>query len=206
MILSSWLPPLLWMALIFALSSDAGSGQHTRSVLGPLLAALLPWATDLQIEAVHFLLRKTAHAVVYAVLALLWFRALRIGVRSRWSAAGLAFAVALAWAGLDEARQALVPSRTGAVGDVLIDGTGAGLAALASGMGYRIALWRAARLLLLIAALVGSLVLVVDRLVGAPSGVLWIAVPAAAVALAGLRWWWAGHPRTGESASDAPTE
>jgi VanZ family protein len=186
------------MALILVLASDAGSGQHTRSVLGPLLAALLPWATALQVDAVHFLIRKTAHAAVYAVLALLWYRAFRTSGRSRPAAAGLAFAVALAWAGLDEARQALVPSRTGAVGDVLIDGTGAGLAALASAMGHRLALWRAAHLLLLATVLAGALALTLDHVVGAASGVLWVTVPAAAVALAGLRRW-AAH-----SASEAP--
>jgi VanZ family protein len=180
---SSWLPPVLWMALLLALSSDAGSAEHTAGLLRPLLAALAPWATPPQVEAVHFLLRKGAHVGAYAVLAALWFRSFRLAGRSRRASAAVAFVLAVVWGALDEARQSTVPSRTGAAGDVLIDGAGAALAALAGALGLWSALRAATLGLLLVAALGGALAVVADLLVGASPGALWLTVPAAALTL-----------------------
>src|SRR5262245_45282128 len=68
-----WLPPLAWMALIWGLSTDAGSAEHTSRFLLPLLKWLLPWASPGQIELAHGLVRKCGHVAEYAVLAALWF-------------------------------------------------------------------------------------------------------------------------------------
>ncbi len=126
-----WLPPLLWMALIWGLSSDVGSAAQTSRFFVPLLTWLLPWATPAQIALAHGLVRKLGHLVEYAILAALWFRALRGERRlalpiSAW----IALATSVAWAILDELHQSTVASRTASATDVLLDAAGATLAAL----------------------------------------------------------------------------
>lgn len=185
---ASWIPPLAWMAVILVLSSDAASSQQTGAVLGPLVRWLVPWASPWQVDAVHMVVRKTAHVTVYAVLAGLWFRFLFRG--RGWSRGGsvlVVLLIALAWASLDELHQSFTPSRTGAVGDVVIDGVGAALAVVGGATGWRRALERATDVLLLVAALGGALVIAVDAAAGVPARAFWITGPAAAVILA-LRW------------------
>jgi VanZ family protein len=78
------------------------------------------------------LLRKTAHFVVYALLALSFLRAI---CRGRAVLSPKPFAVALLgsvlYAASDEVHQAFVPGRVGMWEDVLLDGAAA-LAALAA--------------------------------------------------------------------------
>ena len=110
--LDLWVPPIALMALIFYLSaqSDLSSG------LG---------AWDL-------VLRKIAHATEYAALFLLWWRAFREaggGVR----AIAAAWLVTVGYAATDEWHQTFVSGRNGAPLDVLIDATGATVAAVWAG-------------------------------------------------------------------------
>ena len=127
-----WLPPLVWMALIWGFSTDAASAAHTSRFIVPLLTWLAPWATPAQIELAHGLLRKLGHVVEYAILAGLWFRTFRGERRlAPWPSAWAALAVSVVWAGLDELHQSTVPSRTASAGDVMIDAIGALLAVLA---------------------------------------------------------------------------
>jgi VanZ family protein len=96
-----------------------------------LLAWVAPWLAPADVVGLHGALRKTAHVVEYAILALLWHRALaRDTALSPALTAAAAFALCAAWAALDEAHQHFVPSRTGSPYDVAIDMAGA-LAALA---------------------------------------------------------------------------
>jgi VanZ family protein len=105
---STWLPPLAWMLLIYALSSQHGGGH---------------------LPAAEVALRKLAHVAEYLVLTLLLVRALR---RSGVAAAvPLACAAALVYAATDEWHQSFVPARTATPRDVAIDGIGIALAALA---------------------------------------------------------------------------
>ena len=91
-----WLPVVAWATLIFVLSSipDLGTG-------------LGGW--DLA-------LRKTAHALEYAILGALLVRALRMN--------RLSFALGLAYAVSDEIHQTFVPGRAGSPVDVAIDAVG----------------------------------------------------------------------------------
>lgn len=100
-----WLPPLLWAALIFVLSSI------------PSLESGLPKPWD-------FALRKIGHVIEYAILTVLLARALRAhGAPLRralvWSAL-----LAVVYAAGDEYHQTFVAGREGALRDVLIDGVG----------------------------------------------------------------------------------
>ena len=102
-----WLPPLALMALIFALSSVPSDD---------------PDRTWLQL-----LLRKMLHFSEYALLAGLWWRALRTRLDAR-AALLAAFSIAAAYAVTDELHQTLVDGRVGTPTDVLIDVAGAATA------------------------------------------------------------------------------
>jgi VanZ family protein len=126
------LPPLVWMALIWGLSTDVGSADNTSGVVVWIATALFPQATPAQIELAHGLIRKLGHLTEYAVLAALWFRALHTGRRLQSTPSALAaLAISAAWAIADELHQTLVPSRTASPLDVLLDTTGATLSLLA---------------------------------------------------------------------------
>jgi len=126
-----WLPPLLWMAAMFGFSTDAFSADNTGSRLHWLLHLLYPAITDAQYEAVHFLVRKTAHFTEYAFLTLLWWRAWRADSPQRWRTAWAwrSFLIIAVWALLDEWHQTFTPSRTGTIYDSFLDMSG-GLAML----------------------------------------------------------------------------
>jgi VanZ family protein len=172
------------MGLIVGLSTDVGSGEHTGRLLRPLLRWLLPGASPLQIEAFHGLARKAAHGTEYGILALLWFRALARG--PGWPpgrAAGAALAVALGWALVDEAHQAVVLSRTASLGDVALDVFGAAAVTAVARWGWRCAVDVATGALLWAAAIGGALTTALELWVGLPAGLLWISAPAAVAAL-----------------------
>lgn len=149
--LSFWLPPIAWMAMILWFSSDSWSAEHTRAILWPLLEWLWPHGSPRVMSQIHGGIRKLAHLMVYAVLALLWFRALSqasraprsagprpggatVGVSSNrvpaLPAAWVALAISAAWAAVDELHQSTVASRVGSLPDVMVDLAGAGIAIL----------------------------------------------------------------------------
>ena len=99
-----FVPPLLLMAVIFALSAqpDLGTGLGT-------------WDT---------ILRKGAHMAEFGLLWLLWWRA--FGYRY----APVAVAITLAYAASDELHQTFVEGRHGSPVDWLIDATGVAIAYL----------------------------------------------------------------------------
>lgn len=102
-LLALWAPPLALMGVIFALSAqpDLSSGLGTLDTI----------------------LRKIAHMAEYGLLTFLLWRPLREHLGGR-TAIGVAFAVALAYAGSDEWHQSHVEGRHGTPVDVLIDAVG----------------------------------------------------------------------------------
>jgi VanZ family protein len=124
-------PLVLWMALIFFLSTGSFSASNTGLVLQPLLRWLFPHISDERVLFVHFLIRKCAHFSGYFVLGLLAARPFITSEQTRlhrhWFAAALL--LVCLYALTDEYHQSFVPSRTGSIYDSLIDMTG-GLTAL----------------------------------------------------------------------------
>ena len=126
-----FLAPLCWTGLIMYLGGGQWSGEETSAWLVPMLRGLLPGVSPDFLNAVHFLIRKTAHLSEYAVLAILWRRATGV----TW----IALALSILTASLDEFRQLFTPGREGSLYDVLLDGTGAAAAlALVSALRSRL--------------------------------------------------------------------
>lgn len=101
--LSLWSPPLVLMAVIFALSAqpDLSSGLGTADLI----------------------LRKIAHMAEYGLLVFLWWRALRTVIAGR-AAVAAALAIGVLYAASDEYHQSFVEGRHGTPVDVLIDTVG----------------------------------------------------------------------------------
>jgi VanZ family protein len=182
-------PPIIWMALIFWFSSGYWNADQTGAVAMPLFSWLLPWATAADLEFVHGLMRKIAHVTEYAILAILWQRALTrgTGLGAR-SIAGIAFAISAAWAGVDEWHQSTVATRTGSRVDVVIDASGAVIGLLMLARDWRTTVDRTTTVVLWIGALGGVAVLLVDGLTGAESRAALITTPLALLALVLRRW------------------
>jgi VanZ family protein len=114
------------MAAISLGSTEALAAAETTRFIGPVLHWLFPDATPATLEILHGAIRKFGHVVEFAILALLWYRALawaEPGWRPRVALA--AFGLAALFAVLDEAHQAFEPSRTGSPIDVGWDSLGA---------------------------------------------------------------------------------
>ncbi len=81
------------------------------------------------LQAMHHLIRKTAHAVEYAILGVLIWRVVnsigRLGALSGWRRFRLALLFAAFYAATDETHQKFVPTREPQVRDVLLDTCGA---------------------------------------------------------------------------------
>ena len=179
-----FVPPVVWMGVIFWLSTGGFSVEETGGWILPLLKALLPWATLPQLEFIHWLGRKMAHVTEYAILAWLWHRALSRPGRGPRSLA--AFALTVAYAITDELHQGWTGSRGASALDVVLDAGGGAAALLLTAWGWRRAAEGLTGALLWFAAAGGSLLLLLYLGVGAPVHWLVVSVPLAWLAL----WAW----------------
>jgi VanZ family protein len=132
-VLKAWIAAILWLILIAIESSAMLSAQNTSRFLYPLLHFLFGMDWD-HFEIWHFFIRKSGHVVGYGMLSFLLFRAWRATLPTmsdvKWTQRWATIAVlgtALV-ASLDEWHQSFIPSRTGAVRDVVLD-TCAGIGA-----------------------------------------------------------------------------
>lgn len=123
-------PMLVWMGLIFALSTEFGSASHTAGLLYRLLQRFFPdWlaqATPEELFEWHYWIRKGAHFTEYLILTLLAYRAFRYGeVWRHWRALGFSGSFSILYAFTDEFHQVFVASRGPSLRDVGIDALGA---------------------------------------------------------------------------------
>src|SRR6266540_2653298 len=131
-LLRTWFTVAFWMGLIFFLSTDELSDQRTSRIIGPLLRWLDPGISDAVVRKIQYAVRKCGHLGEYAILAILFHRALDPATinptrRWTWSQTGWALLLTALYACTDEFHQAFVPSRQATVWDVLIDTVGGGL-------------------------------------------------------------------------------
>jgi VanZ family protein len=119
-------PLIFWIAVVFVLSSRAGSMSNTSLFIRPILEFLFPAYSDEQLAIIHAYVRKTAHFGLYFVLGWLAARAFYFSskeqLKNYWFAA--AFILVTVIASLDETNQSFLNSRTGSVYDVIIDAAG----------------------------------------------------------------------------------
>jgi VanZ family protein len=123
--LASWLPAVAWTMVVLSFSSGEWSAAQTGQLLMPVFGSIFWWATPDQLVLIHGVTRKAAHVTEYAILAALWFRAIRRTTARPGVAASLSLLTSVACAIVDEVHQASVPSRTGSPIDVGIDATAA---------------------------------------------------------------------------------
>jgi VanZ family protein len=119
------------MGVIFGASTQLGTPANTSMFVRPFLLWLNPHMSEQTIDLVHHCVRKTAHAVEYAILGFLIWRVVRSA--PAWAAHHperhfrLALLFAALYAVTDETHQLFVPGRDAAVRDVLLDTFGAAL-------------------------------------------------------------------------------
>jgi VanZ family protein len=129
-ILKTWIAALLWMTLIAIESTDTFSSENTSRFLYPMLHFLI--GLDLvRFQVWHHYIRKSGHFVGYFALSFFLFRAWRATLRLPWAPrwalrwATIAFFMSALVASLDEWHQTFLPSRTGAISDVMLDSSAA---------------------------------------------------------------------------------
>lgn len=104
--INPWIPVVLWMGVIFFLSS----------------LSVLPGS---QIIWWDFIIKKTAHMIVFGILFLLIYRADNLGKNLESPRYWLAFVITFIYACFDEWHQSFVPGRSARVYDVGFDMLGA---------------------------------------------------------------------------------
>ena len=122
----AWWPALVWAGVIFTLSTDSFSAEHTATFLSPFIHWLFPSLTPHEFKVVHFFIRKSAHFSEYFIFCLFLYRGVR-GDRTgwRWMWGLTAWFTAAVYSCLDEIHQAFVASRTASPYDSLLDSIGA---------------------------------------------------------------------------------
>ena len=128
----AWWPAIVWSGVIFTMSTDTFSAEHTKWFFEPVLRRVIPGLAQSQYDYIHHLIRKCAHFSEYFVYFLLLYRAVRARREGwRWSWAGAALLIAAAYSLTDEFHQSFVPSRGPSIYDSLLDTVGASAALLA---------------------------------------------------------------------------
>jgi VanZ family protein len=115
----NWTPAVLWVALLFILSTSLFSAANTAKIIVPVLHWILPGASAATLTTLHVLIRKAAHFTNYGILFWLLIRGPLYG--RPYTALGICVCYAL----LDEGHQMFVPGRGPSLYDVALDSSGA---------------------------------------------------------------------------------
>ncbi|MGI9055581.1 MAG: VanZ family protein [Pyrinomonadaceae bacterium] len=117
-------PLVLWIGVIFYLSSAQGAMSKTSFFMRPLLMFLFPNSPEETLVIYHGYIRKFAHFAEYAILAFFVFRVFSI----KKFQPNIYFVISLLFvfliAALDEFNQSFLASRTSSFNDVLLDTLG----------------------------------------------------------------------------------
>jgi VanZ family protein len=114
-----WAPAILWMGVLFVLSTTVFSSANTSKLIEPVLRWLFPGASLASIALIHNLIRKAAHFTNYAIL---YWLLIRGPLKNR---PYLAFACCVIYACVDESHQIFALGRGPSPYDVVLDSSGA---------------------------------------------------------------------------------
>jgi VanZ family protein len=115
-----YFPLLIWMLIIFLLSSEVADTSSGRSdaIVDVLTYSLnISWSEEL----LTFLTRKAAHIIAYFILGMLIFNVIKTYKFPIRRAITVSITLAFTYATTDEIHQLFVPGRSGELRDVLID-------------------------------------------------------------------------------------
>jgi len=129
--LARWAPVVIWATCISWFSTDAFSAQSTNSYIDPVLRYFFGELSAATFRFAHTTIRKSAHFLEYAVLAILLCRALtEPGTRPSRRTLVRIIVYCAVYACLDELHQMFVPRRTGSLYDSMLDTVGASVGTL----------------------------------------------------------------------------
>ncbi len=125
----SWTAVVLWMALIFNMSSQVAeqSDQLSKGITKVIIKTVEKIApkAEFNIDDLDHILRKNAHFFAYLVLGVLVTNALRRNGVKGYRSVLIAIGICVLYAASDEVHQIFVPGRGPGVKDVIIDSAGA---------------------------------------------------------------------------------
>jgi VanZ family protein len=126
-----WVPVVAWATCISWFSTGAFSAQSTNSYIDPVLRYFFGDLSAETFRFAHSIIRKIAHFLEYAVLAVLVCRALT-EPKTRPTTGVLVRTVVYCaiYACVDELHQMFVPKRSGSPYDSMLDTFGAAVGAL----------------------------------------------------------------------------
>lgn len=126
LVVFSWAAVLLWMLLIFRLSSQVAveSNGLSLGIVG-WIQKLMAGLGQAESEIINHIVRKGAHFSAYMVLAALTANALRRSGSNGWKSLVTAICICVLYAVSDEIHQLFVAGRSGQPSDVAIDSLGA---------------------------------------------------------------------------------
>ena len=124
------IPVAAWMGVIFAMSTDRGSAEHSRPLIYTLLHSVAPIVADAlspeTIDRIDWNIRKLGHVSEYTLLSALVWRLVRWRDGSfRYRDLFLTLFITIGYAASDEWHQSFIPSRGAAAEDVVFDAFGA---------------------------------------------------------------------------------
>lgn len=134
--ITAFLPAVVWLLVIVALSSSWASATTTEKLIVQVLRALGVPLTPGMVQSLNHLSRIAAHLLLYGVFAFLVWRGFeRMPQPPRLTRPGMLAIVLLivaTCAAADELHQWTLVTRTGAVRDIVLDASGGVLGLLVS--------------------------------------------------------------------------
>ncbi len=124
--IKNWSPVILWMGVIFWMSTGVFSSENTSHIIIPLLDYFFPLICPQTEDLIHGFIRKTGHVTEYFILGLFFFRAFRGESLQTWRLRWTIYAIigVALYALSDEFHQAFVATRTASIVDVGLDSAG----------------------------------------------------------------------------------
>jgi VanZ family protein len=117
--LRQWVPVIVWVTVLFILSTSYFSAINTAYFIEPIIRWFLPSAPSTTVSVLHALVRKAAHFTNYGILFWLLIRGPMYGRPYA------ALMLCVCYAFLDEGHQIFAAGRGPSLYDVALDSSGA---------------------------------------------------------------------------------